>query len=180
MRFVSRIIFNFVAEINSIDMNKIFLTTIFSLILIFIACKSAGGTKTEGNPGEVKQGVVNQMTTDMFKKLVYNYQKNPKEWVFEGDNPCIIDFYADWCRPCKMVAPIMEELAGEYKGKVTFYKVNTDNERELSATFNIRSIPAILYVPKGGKPEMSVGLMSKDTYVQKIQSLLLKVDTLKK
>jgi thioredoxin len=84
----------------------------------------------------------------------------------------IIDFYADWCRPCKMVAPIMDELAQTYKGKVIFYKVNTDLERELSSTFQIRSIPAILYVPKDGKPQMSVGAQQKPAYIQSIQDIL--------
>ena len=113
------------------------------------------------------------MSTETFKKLVYNYPKNPNNWVYEGNQPCIIDFYADWCRPCKMVAPIMEDLAKEYKGKAVFYRINIDQEKELAQTFNISSIPAILYVPKNGKPQISVGLAGKDDYVKQIQSLLL-------
>jgi len=150
---------------------SIFAATIF--IMVFSSCNSIGGNNSGNATSEIKEGVVNQMSTETFKKLVYNYQKNPNNWVYEGNQPCIIDFYADWCRPCKMVAPIMEDLAKEYQGKVVFYRINTDQERELSQTFNISSIPAILYVPKSGKPQMSVGLASKEDYIKQIQSLLL-------
>jgi thioredoxin 1 len=153
----------------------------FSLfVLVFSSCNSVGGNKNEGTSTEFVEGTVTRMNTEMFKKLVWDFQKNPAEFVFTGDQPVVIDFYADWCRPCKMVAPIMEELAREYQGKVRIYKVNTDEEGELSRLFNIRSIPAILYVPKNGKPQMSVGLSGKDTYVKTIQDVLLANDTLKK
>ena len=122
---------------------------------------------------------IEHLTKQTFIEKVFNFEGN-KDWKFEGELPCIIDFYADWCRPCKMVAPIMEELAKEYKGKVRIYKVNTDEEGELSRLFNIRSIPAILYVPKNGKPQMSVGLSGKETYIKTIQDLLLAADTIKK
>jgi thioredoxin len=142
-------------------------------IMVFTSCNSVDGNKSETATNEIKAGIVNQINTELFKELVYNYQKNPNIWVFEGNQPVIIDFYADWCRPCKMVAPIMEELATQYKGKVTFYKMNIDQEKELARTFNIQSIPAILYIPVKGQPQMSAGLFSKDTYIQQIQSLLL-------
>jgi thioredoxin len=149
-------------------------TLIFVLLaLVFSSCSSAGGNKTESVSSEVKAGVVNQLNTEMFKKLVYDNQKTPTEWVYAGTLPCIIDFYADWCRPCKMVAPIMDDLSKEYEGKVVFYRVNIDEEKELAQMFNIQSIPALLYVPANGKPQMSVGLSGKDDYVQKIQSILL-------
>ena len=112
------------------------------------------------------------LTKQTFLDKVFNYEVN-QEWKYEGDLPCIIDFYADWCRPCKMVAPIMEELATQYKGKIKFYKINIDQERELAQTFNIQSIPALLYIPVNGQPQMSVGLSSKDGYIQQIQSLLI-------
>lgn len=155
-------------------MKKISVLVFALFIMSFISCNGVGATKTENATSEIKVGVVNQMNTEMFKKLVYNYQKNPNDWVFEGKQPCIIDFYADWCRPCKMVAPIMEELATQYRGKVTFYKINIDQERELSQTFNIQSIPALLYIPADGQPRISVGLSSKEGYIQQIQSLLIK------
>ncbi len=160
-------------------MKKISALVFILSLLGFISCTVAGDNKTGSATTEIKIGVVNQLTTEMFKKLVYNYQKNPTNWTYEGNLPCIIDFYADWCRPCKMVAPIMEELALQYKGKVVFYKVNTDQERELSETFNIRSIPAILYVPANGKPQMSVGLSGKEDYIRHINSLLLSKEAVK-
>ncbi len=143
-------------------------------------CTSTSGNE-EGNgiaqasatpSSPANEGKVIYLNTEDFRKLVWDYRQNPDTWVFKGDLPVIIDFYADWCRPCKMVAPIMEELAQTYKGKVIFYKVNTDMERELSTTFQIRSIPAILYVPKEGKPSMSVGVQQKEAYVQTITDFL--------
>jgi thioredoxin 1 len=160
-------------------MKKYFIISFTSLFLVLNACNSAGGNKNDGNSTEPIEGTVTRMNTEMFKKLVWDYQKNPSDFVFNGDQPCVIDFYADWCRPCKMVAPIMEELAKEYSGKIRIYKVNTDEEHELSQLFNIRSIPAILYVPKKGKPQMSVGLSGKDVYVKTIQDVLLSPDTIK-
>jgi thioredoxin 1 len=161
-------------------MKNISVVTFISAILLLSSCNSIGGNKNEGSSPEYLEGTVTHMNTEMFKKLIWDYKKNPAEFVFIGDQPCIIDFYADWCRPCKMVAPIMEELAKEYKGKIRIYKVNTDEEGELSRLFNIRSIPAILYVPKTGKPQMSVGLSGKDIYVKTIQEVLLPNDTTKK
>ena len=103
------------------------------------------------------------MTQETFKEKVLNFEQN-KEWKFEGELPCIIDFYADWCGPCKMVAPILEELAEEYKGKVDVYKVDTEDQRELSAMFGIQSIPSLLFVPKDGQPQMAMGALPKDTF----------------
>ncbi|NOX48036.1 MAG: thioredoxin [Chlorobi bacterium] len=108
-----------------------------------------------------------------FKAKVFNYEENPEEWVFEGDQPAVIDFYADWCRPCKMVAPIMEELAEEYDGQITIYKVNTDKNRELSRLFDIKSIPYILYVPMDGRPHGTKGAMKKEDYKKIFDEFLL-------
>ena len=116
-------------------------------------------------------GQVTQMTTASFQQLVWDFKKNPNDFSFRGDQPCIIDFYADWCRPCKMIAPILTELSGEYKGKVRIYKVNTDEQRELSVLFKISSIPAVLFVPKTGKPQMAVGALQKSAYVEMIHNI---------
>lgn len=113
------------------------------------------------------------LTNETFKQKVYNYVNNPEEWVYEGKLPCIVDFYADWCKPCKLIAPIMEELAIEYKGKITIYKVNTDQQRELSSLFGIRSIPSVLFVPLEGKPQMSTGALPKESFKQVIDEFLL-------
>ncbi len=130
--------------------------------------------KTEGNNNTVSQesGEVYQMTSAEFKEKVFNYD-GAAEWNYVGDLPCVIDFYADWCKPCKMVAPIMEELAKEYKGKVVFYKVDVDKEGELSSVFGIESIPSILFCPQSGtQPEMSTGAMSKENYIEAIERVL--------
>ncbi|MCK5839088.1 MAG: thioredoxin, partial [Bacteroidales bacterium] len=98
----------------------------------------------------------------------------PEEWVYEGDLPCMIDFYADWCKPCRMVAPIMEELAEEYKGKIYVYKIDTQKERELAQVFQVTSIPRVLFCPKNKKPQMSVGALPKTIFVEAIEGVLLK------
>lgn len=112
------------------------------------------------------------LTKESFKEKVFDYEKE-KEWKFKGELPCIIDFYADWCGPCKMVAPVLEELSKDYAGKVDIYKVDTESEQELASVFGIRSIPSILFVPKEGQPQMSMGAMPKQSFVQAIDEILL-------
>lgn len=114
------------------------------------------------------------LTKEEFLNRVSNFEENPKDWKFLGDKPCIIDFYADWCGPCKMVAPILEELAAEYDGEIYVYKINTEQEPELSSAFGIRSIPSLLFVPMEGQPQMSQGAMSKSSFVEAINTILLK------
>lgn len=111
------------------------------------------------------------LTKETFLQKVFNYEQN-KEWKFEGDKPCIIDFYADWCGPCKMVAPILEELSEEYKGKVDIYKVDTEVEQELSAAFGIRSIPSMLFCPSDDQPQMAQGALPKHNLEQVIKEVL--------
>ena len=111
------------------------------------------------------------LTQETFKEKVFDYEKN-KDWKFEGDKPAIIDFYADWCGPCKMVAPILEELSSEYKGKLDIFKVNTEEQQELAAAFGIRSIPAILFIPKEGQPQMTMGALPKETFKKTIEDVL--------
>ncbi len=114
-----------------------------------------------------------QLTTEKFKSDVFDYTKS-KEWKFEGEIPAIIDFYADWCGPCKMVAPILEELSKEYEGKINIYKVDTEAEQELSAVFQIRSIPSMLFIPVGKQPMMQAGALPKGALVDVIEKELLK------
>jgi thioredoxin 1 len=115
---------------------------------------------------------IEHLTKDTFLTKVFNFEKN-QEWKFEGELPCVIDFYADWCGPCKMVAPILEELSGEYKGKINIYKIDTEAEQELAMAFGIRSIPSMLFVPKEGQPQMAVGALPKDSLKQAIGEVLL-------
>ena len=114
-----------------------------------------------------------QLTTEMFKADVFDYTAE-KEWKFKGNLPAIIDFYADWCGPCKMVAPILEELSEEYKDKIVIYKVNTEVEQELSAAFQIRSIPSMLFIPMDKQPMMQAGALPKENLVEVIEKELVK------
>lgn len=112
------------------------------------------------------------LTKDTFLTKVFNFEKN-SEWKFEGELPCIIDFYADWCSPCKMVAPILEELSKEYEGKVNIYKVDTEDQQELAGAFGIRSIPSLLFCPKEGQPQMAMGALPKQSLIEAIENVLL-------
>jgi thioredoxin len=111
------------------------------------------------------------LTAESFKEKVFNYELN-KEWKFEGKVPVIIDFYANWCGPCKMVAPILEELQAEYGEKLTIFKVNTEEQQELASIFGIQSIPSILFVPLDGQPQMAMGALPKDTFKSAIGDVL--------
>lgn len=113
-----------------------------------------------------------QLTKETFLTKVFNYEKN-QDWKYEGELPAVIDFWAPWCGPCKMVGPILEELSEEYKGKINVYKVNTDEEQELGSVFGIRSIPSLLFVPKEGQPKMAVGALPKESLKQAIDKELL-------
>lgn len=108
---------------------------------------------------------------ETFKSKVFDFEKNT-DWKFEGDKPAVIDFYADWCGPCKMVAPILEELSKEYAGKIDIYKVDTEAEQELVGIFGIRSIPSILFIPMNDKPQMAAGALPKDTFKQAFADVL--------
>lgn len=115
--------------------------------------------------------MLEHLTKDTFKEKVFNFEEN-KEWKFEGEKPCLIDFYADWCQPCKIVAPILEELNEEYNGEINIYKVNTEQEQELAGMFGIRSIPSLLFVPKEDQPQMALGALPKDTLEKAIKDVL--------
>ena len=118
------------------------------------------------------------LTKQDFLEKVMNYEKNQTEWVYEGDLPALVDFYADWCGPCRAAAPVLEELAKEYEGKIYIYKVDTEEEKELAGVFGIQSIPAFLFVPQDGKPTMSNGIAqtpedTKKMFKQMIDQILL-------
>jgi thioredoxin len=131
--------------------------------------------------GNADNGEVILMNKADFLAKVYNYEKNSDKWTYEGKKPCIIDFYADWCAPCKRIAPIMKELASEYKGKIDIYKIDVDKEKELAATFGISSIPLILFVPIDGDPQAALGFLPKETIIEHIDLILLgKKDSLEK
>ena len=114
------------------------------------------------------------LTKQTFQEKVFNYEKN-KEWKFEGNAPAVIDFWAPWCGPCRIVGPVIEELSTEYAGKVNFYKVNTEEEQELASAFGIQSIPSLLFIPTDGQPQMAVGALPKKE-LKKIIGELLSVE----
>jgi len=111
------------------------------------------------------------LTKETFKRKVFDYETN-KEWKYEGERPCIIDFYADWCGPCKMVAPVLEELSTDFRGKMDIYKVNTEEEQELASVFGIRSIPSFLFIPVNGQPQMAMGALPKETFIKAFRDVL--------
>jgi len=163
-------------------MKKLFLLIGTGFIVSLISCSNINGGQenkdlslNNDNPAAeiVSAAEVEYLTFDTFKEKVWDFEKNPDTWVYEGTEPCVIDFYADWCKPCKMVAPIMEELAVTYEGKVKIYKINVDKEKQLAAIFGVRSIPSVLFSPLKGKPSMQAGALPKDQYVQIIENSLL-------
>jgi thioredoxin len=115
--------------------------------------------------------MIEHLTKETFLDKVFNYEKN-KEWKFEGEKPCIIDFYADWCGPCKSVAPVLEELSVDFNDKINVFKINTEIEQELASVFGIKSIPSFLFVPVSGQPQMAVGALPKDTFVKAFKDVL--------
>jgi len=130
--------------------------------------------KSDSNVGVLKANgspLMESLSKESFLQKVFNYEQN-KEWKFEGKLPCIIDFYADWCGPCKMVEPILQELAQEYQGKLNIYRVDTQAQQELAAAFGIQSIPSILFVPLSDKPQMTVGALPKEALKKTIKDVL--------
>jgi thioredoxin len=159
------------------------------MVFLFLGCSNSSGNKEaspatgavatakakSGGDEASSAGTIKpvHLTKETFKEKVMNYEKNPQQWVFEGDRPAIVDFYADWCRPCRMIAPIMDELAVEYQGKVDFYKVDTEAEKELAAVFGITSLPTVIFIPAAGNPSAQKGAMQKENYKQIIDEFLL-------
>ncbi|WP_167605020.1 thioredoxin [Maribellus sediminis] len=115
--------------------------------------------------------MLEHLTMETFKEKVFNFEAN-KEWKYEGSVPCMIDFYADWCGPCKMVAPVLEELQKEYGESIVIYKVNTEEEQQLAGMFGIQSIPSLLFVPTDGQPQMAMGALPKPTFEKAIADVL--------
>ena len=115
--------------------------------------------------------MVEFLTKETFLAKVFDYENN-KDWKFEGDKPALIDFYADWCGPCKTVAPILEELADEYGDKLNIYKIDTEAEQELAGVFGIKSIPSLLFVPSDGQPQMAMGALPKESFEKAIKDVL--------
>lgn len=156
---------------------------IFALLTIGVLMASCSGHKKD-IPARQKTGTVSkktekkgrnmvtEMTTQMFKDRIMDYEQNQTEWIYKGNKPAVIDFYATWCGPCKATAPVVADLAEKYDGKIDFYKVDVDQQEELAAVFGIRSIPTLLFIPKSGKPQMQVGAMNREQMEQVISGIV--------
>ncbi len=161
-------------------MKRLSVIFILAISLSVFGCGNIQGNQSDDN--SIVKGGDDETTSDIkpeyltyetFKEKVWDFEKNPGEWKYEGDIPCVIDFYADWCKPCKMVAPIMDEMAIKYEGKVKIYKIDTDKEKKLAGVFGISSIPSVLFSPLEGRPMMQTGALQKDDYIKIIETELL-------
>lgn len=132
------------------------------------------GTSCAQNNADKKNDPVISMNKQMFLEKVFDYTTGATEWKYQGNKPCIIDFYATWCGPCRMISPILKDLATEYKDSIVVYKVDTDREQELSAAMGIRSLPTVVFIPQEGQPQIIVGAADKDTFRRAVQEVLLK------
>lgn len=149
---------------------------VFSLLLAATAAAPAlptWATTPQTKTTASTTGKVIAMDREMFVKEVFDYTQNTNEWKFEGKKPAIIDFYATWCGPCRRVAPILKELAEQYKDQIVIYKVDTDKEKELSTAMGIQSLPTILFIPMNGQPQVLVGAADKATFERAIRKVLL-------
>lgn len=141
---------------------------VFSLFIINCKSENPGFAETTSTAGSS----VVQLTTEAFKKVVFNFDVN-KEWKYEGTKPAIIDFYADWCAPCRQLSPLVDEIAKEYAGKIVVYKVDTEKEKILAQSLGISGLPTLLFIPAKGKPQVSMGAVPKETLVKAINEVLL-------
>lgn len=142
------------------------------ILVSTLAVASCGNAQINNNKNDKTMKTNLNVKTDFLTKVA-NFETNPTEWKYLGDKPALIDFYASWCGPCKIVAPILEELATEYGDSIVIYKVNTEKEQELAAVFGIRSIPSLLFIPMEGQPQMAQGAMSKADFKKAIDTVLL-------
>jgi len=143
------------------------------ITLMMMTFVMLGASCAQNNSGKKNEPVI-QMNKQMFLEKVFDYTTGATEWKYQGNKPCIIDFYATWCGPCRMIAPILKDLATEYKDSIVVYKVDTDQEKELSAAMGIRSLPTVVFIPQEGQPQIIVGAADKDTFKRAVQEVLLK------
>lgn len=155
-------------------MKKVYIL-LFALGVVIVSCNNKQTNKQSINPVEKENKMKPiELTKADFLSKVMDYETNQEEWKYLGDKPAIVDFYADWCGPCKTIAPILEELAEEYKDEIYIYKINTEKEDELAAAFGIQSIPTLLFIPMEGQPQLARGAMPKSSFKEAIESVLLK------
>ena len=154
-------------------MNKyLLLSLIVSLSLTFTECKADNRPDKDWGLSASASSEVTALTDETFRKLIFNYDVN-KEWKYEGSKPAIIDFYADWCPPCRVLSPLVEEIAREYKGKIDVFKIDTDEEKLLAQRLGISNLPTLLFIPANGKPQATMGALPKESLVKAINEVLL-------
>ena len=147
---------------------------ILSAVMVIVSCcRNSGGDNQQNTNNKEKKMQTIHLTKSEFLAKVADYETSPNEWKYLGDRPAVIDFYASWCGPCKMIAPILEELAAEYGDSIYIYKINTEEEQGLAAAFGIQSIPTLLFVPMEGAPQMAQGAMPKNALKEAIDKVLL-------
>ena len=155
-------------------MKRTILISILLSVILPVACTQ---NNTEAKKAvvatEKKAGTIHLTKAEFLKKVV-NYETSKDKWEYLGDKPCLIDFYTTWCPPCKVIAPILEELAAEYAGQIYIYKIDTEKEPELAAVFGIRSIPTLLFCPMDESPQIAQGALPKETFKEAIETVLLK------
>jgi len=150
--------------------------TIMTILALIPALVLLGGNDSKSDKPKESKIKIMELTKEEFIKRVYNYEANPNEWKYEGDKPCIVDFHATWCAPCKMIAPSLEEINQEYNGDLYIYKVDVDKTPELAAIFGVRSVPTLLWIPMSGKPSISQGALPKSQLDSIVKSTLLKTE----
>lgn len=154
-------------------MKKVIIIVIVGMIAMGTVCLGQSQVKNKANTVSQNNPLIEHLTNKSFKEKVFNYEVN-KVWKYQGKLPCLIDFYADWCGPCRMLSPFVEQMASEYKGKIVVYKINVDQEQQLASAFGISSIPALLFCPMKDKPRMNVGYISQLELQNLIKTTLLK------
>jgi thioredoxin len=142
----------------------------FMTLAMLTSCGNAGAHNDSKNKTTDTKHAI-ELTTEQFMTMVYDVRNNDTRYL--GNKPAIVDFTATWCGPCRSIAPILEELAKEYKDQIVIYKVDVDQCRELAEAFGISSIPAVLYIPLDGEPSMTIGARSKAKFQQEIDRILL-------
>lgn len=147
-------------------------TLVLGLTTLFIAGSCTGQTSNNKEKEDTDMKTIQLTKTDFLTKVA-DFENSSQEWKYLGDKPALIDFYADWCGPCKAIAPILEELAAEYGDEIYIYKIDTQKEQELAAAFGIRSIPSLLFIPMEGEPQMAQGALPKTTLQEAIDQVLL-------
>jgi thioredoxin len=158
-------------NLNIIRMKRIVISVILAFSLLMLNCAGDPPQNKEKNGKQEAKALITKLTNESFKQKIFNYPVN-KQWKYEGAKPAIIDFYADWCGPCRQLSPIVEEIAKKYEGKIDVYKVDTDAEQVLSQSLGITSLPTLLFIPASGQPQATQGALPKEVLLKVVNDVL--------